>query len=90
MTDSWTENSRREMMKAGALAAVRSTIGPTLLSVGTKTQKPTKDSIEQWGIFEASYVGRQMVVRSPIRSLAQPLCKVQSRLRYLAIRVVRV
>lgn len=55
MTSSSREISRREIMKAGALVAAGSAIGPTLLSVTAEAEGPTKDSVEQWGIFEASY-----------------------------------
>jgi hypothetical protein len=43
------------MMKAGALAAMGSAIGPALESADG--QATAKGGVEQWGIFEASYAG---------------------------------
>ena len=47
--------SRRELVKAGAFAAVGSAIGPGMLQAAVPAAAGARDLIEQWGLFEASF-----------------------------------
>ena len=57
MTEVFREISRREMMKAGTMAAVGAALAPGLLGAAAQAQATATESVEQWGVFEVSFPG---------------------------------
>ena len=49
--------SRRDLVKAGALMAAGSAIGPDLLGIAAEAQSVAPTTAEQWGLFEVSFPG---------------------------------